>query len=70
MKWQIDIMMRDGAANMSKEKYFIFKDKDGYFIGKLGSNIYKKITYKEYEYYKLHLPEAEIIFEEAKRLVR
>ena len=38
----------------------MFKDQDGYFLGKKGSCICKKITKKEFEYYKRHLPEYEV----------
>ena len=44
----------------NNNEVYVFKDQDGYFLGKKGSCICKKITKKEFEYYKRHLPEYEV----------
>jgi hypothetical protein len=45
---------------MKNNGLYIFKDPDGYFIGKKGTSLVKRITKYEYQEYKLFLPEYEV----------
>lgn len=40
-----------------KDKVYVFKDPDGYFIGVKGTPFVKRITWREYEFYKTKLEE-------------